>query len=237
MQQVISPRGVITWSVLHECVIMCAVLHEEGVGVGAGVQYGFFKMADGNFAWNRVISFSQLFCLFWKKKFFRNSRFPVRSVFVINVSLFTFVVCYCQNGLRGKHGKCSLCNEWWHSLKVYSSSDWFFFIAWNPFIFLLFRILSAMISTDSTHRRADKGHPWRIPLVFLNISDIHPLLMTQVWISVYIYLLILNNKKKLWILKIQENSPLFCRKWTFLKNSIKMIKTTYYIKRRSYQMQ
>jgi hypothetical protein len=40
---------------------------------------------------------------------------PVRSVFVINVSLFTSVVCYCQNGLRRKHGKCSLCNEWWHS--------------------------------------------------------------------------------------------------------------------------
>ena len=27
MQQVISPRGVITWSVLHRCVIMCEVLH------------------------------------------------------------------------------------------------------------------------------------------------------------------------------------------------------------------
>ena len=26
-----------------------------------------------------------------------------------------FVVCYCQNGLRRNHGKCSLCNEWWHS--------------------------------------------------------------------------------------------------------------------------
>ena len=50
MQQVVSPRGVITWSVLHEGVIMCAVLHEEGGGGGAGVQYGFFKMADGNFA-------------------------------------------------------------------------------------------------------------------------------------------------------------------------------------------
>ena len=63
------------------------------------------KLAAGNFAWNRVFSFSQLF---WfkkkKKKFFRNSRFPVRSVFVINVSLFTSVVCYCQNGLRRKHG-------------------------------------------------------------------------------------------------------------------------------------
>ena len=49
----------------------------------------------------------------WKTKvFFRNSRFPVRSVFVINVSLFTSVICYYQNGLRRKHGKCLL---WWHS--------------------------------------------------------------------------------------------------------------------------
>ena len=64
----------------------------RGVGVGAGVQYVFFKMADGNFAWNRVISFSQLFCFFLEKKFFRNSPFPVRSVFVINVSLFNSTV-------------------------------------------------------------------------------------------------------------------------------------------------
>ena len=58
-----------------------------------------------------ILSFSE------KKNFFRNSHFPVRSVFVINVSLFTSVVRYCQNGfiLRRKHGKCSLCNEWWHS--------------------------------------------------------------------------------------------------------------------------
>ena len=53
--------------------------------------------------------------LFWEKKFFFwNSRFPVQSDFVINVSLFTSVVCYCQNGLQRKHGKCSLCNKWWH---------------------------------------------------------------------------------------------------------------------------
>ena len=32
-----------------------------------------------------------------------NSRFPVRSVFVINVSLFTSIVCNYQNGLRRKH--------------------------------------------------------------------------------------------------------------------------------------
>jgi hypothetical protein len=67
-------------------------------------------------AWNRVYSFWQLFCLFWRKNiFFRNSRFSVRSVFVINVSFFTSVVGYWQNGLRRKHGKCSLCNNWWHS--------------------------------------------------------------------------------------------------------------------------
>jgi hypothetical protein len=68
-----------------------------------------------NFAWNRVFRFSHLFWLFLIFFFFRNSRFPARSVFVINVSLFTSVVCYCQHGLRRKHGKCSLCNEWWHS--------------------------------------------------------------------------------------------------------------------------
>jgi hypothetical protein len=41
---------------------MCAVLH--------GVLYEFFKMAAGNFASNRVFSFSQLFFLFWEEKYF-----------------------------------------------------------------------------------------------------------------------------------------------------------------------
>jgi hypothetical protein len=61
--------------------------------------------------------FHNYFVFFWKKTphFFRNSRFPVRSVIFINVSLFSSIVCYCQNELRRKHGKCSLCNEWWHS--------------------------------------------------------------------------------------------------------------------------
>jgi hypothetical protein len=59
--------------------------------------------------------FHNYFIYFGKKKFIWNSRFPVRSVLIINISLFTSVVCYCQNGLRRKHGKCSLCNEWWHS--------------------------------------------------------------------------------------------------------------------------
>jgi hypothetical protein len=64
-------------------------------------------MAAGNFAWNRVISFSHLFCLFLE--------ISGRSVFFINVTLFTSIVCYCQTGLWRKHGKCSLCKEWWHS--------------------------------------------------------------------------------------------------------------------------
>ena len=73
-------------------------------------------MAAGNFAWNRVfLVFHNYFVFFGEIFFFRNSRFPVRSVFPINVSFFTSVVCYCQNGLRRKHGKCLLCNEWWHS--------------------------------------------------------------------------------------------------------------------------
>ena len=85
----------------------------------AGGVIWIFKMVAGNLAWYLVFSFSQFnyFVFFGEKNFFRNSHFPVRSVFVIIVSLFTSVVCYCQNGfiLRRKHGKCSLCNEWWHS--------------------------------------------------------------------------------------------------------------------------
>jgi hypothetical protein len=96
------------------------------------------KMVAGYFTSNRVFSFSELFWGFsWKKNlnfwnflnifksyeifeknnFFPNSRYPVLSVFVINVSLFTSVVCVCncQNGLRRKHGKCLLCNKGWHS--------------------------------------------------------------------------------------------------------------------------
>jgi len=85
-------------------VIMCAVLH------GGGYNIDFSK-------WQPKILHEIDYFVFFGKQFFffRNSRFPVRSVFVINVSLFTSVVCYCQNGLRRKHGKCSLCNEWWHS--------------------------------------------------------------------------------------------------------------------------
>ena len=44
---------------------------------------------------------------------FRSYQFSL----LMNVSLFTSVVCYMyyQNGLRRKHGKCSLCNKWWNS--------------------------------------------------------------------------------------------------------------------------
>ena len=79
--------------------------------------------------WNfmKCLKFYEIFYILWnfwklkfyenfeKKKFFPNSRYPVRSVFVINVSLLTSVVCNCQNGLRRKHGKCLLCNKGWHS--------------------------------------------------------------------------------------------------------------------------
>ena len=71
--------------------------------------------AGRKFCMKSSIWFFTIFWLFWVFFFFRNSRFPARSVFVINVSLFTSIVCYCQHGLRRKHGKCSLCNEWWHS--------------------------------------------------------------------------------------------------------------------------
>ena len=59
MQQIISSRGVITWSILHggcNCMPYYIV-----------VQYGFFKMAAENFAWNRVFIFSQLFFFLEKK--------------------------------------------------------------------------------------------------------------------------------------------------------------------------
>ena len=100
MQQVISPRDVITWSVLH----------------GRGCNRDFSKWRLEILHEIEYLVFHNYFVFFGKKKFFfRNSRFPIRSVFVISVSLFTSVVYYCQNGLRRKHGKCSLCNEWWHS--------------------------------------------------------------------------------------------------------------------------
>ena len=42
-----------------------------------------------------------------------------------------------------------------------------------------------MISTDKTNKKANKGYIWRIPLVFLDIYETHPLFITHVCISVY----------------------------------------------------
>jgi hypothetical protein len=91
--------------------------------------------------------FHNYFVFFGGKKIFRNSRFPIRSVLIINISLFTSVACYCQNGLRRKHGKCSLCNEWWHSfmnhviwkmsyhnlLIIYFNASFFMFVITDRF--------------------------------------------------------------------------------------------------------
>jgi hypothetical protein len=47
---------------------------------------------------------------------------------------------------------------------------------------------------DFYWRRADKGHHCRFPLMFLSVADIHPLLMTQVWILAYIGLTQFTNE-------------------------------------------
>ena len=80
-----------------------------------GLQYRFFKMVAVNFAWNRVFSFSQLCYLYWKTNiFFRNSCFLVQSVFVINVSLFTSVICYWQWIMKKmENARCA--TNWWPS--------------------------------------------------------------------------------------------------------------------------
>ena len=98
MQQVISHRGVITWSVLHGgSVLMCAVLHGGN---------GFFKMVAGNFAWNRVqnvFSFSQLFYLFGKTKFsseihiFRSDQFSLSMYRCLLPSSVTVKMDYEEN--------------------------------------------------------------------------------------------------------------------------------------------
>jgi hypothetical protein len=112
--QVISPRGVITWSLLQEW----------GGGVYNNVcritwvcNMDFSKWRPNILHEIEYLAFHNYFVFFWKIffLFFRNSRFLVRSVVVINVSLFTSIFCYCQNGLLRIHGNCSLCNEWWHS--------------------------------------------------------------------------------------------------------------------------
>ena len=58
---------------------------------------------------NYFVSYGKVFF------FFRNSHFRSDHFSLLIIVLFTSVVCYCQHGLRRKHGKCSLCNEWWHS--------------------------------------------------------------------------------------------------------------------------
>jgi hypothetical protein len=105
MQQVISPRGEITWSIFHcGCNNVCRITWGWG-------WYGFSKWRPEILNEIEYLVFHNYFVFFGKTNFFfRNSCFPVRSVFVINVSLFTSGVCFCQNGLRRKHGKCSLCN-------------------------------------------------------------------------------------------------------------------------------
>jgi hypothetical protein len=111
MQQVVFLRGVITSSILHvRCNNVWRITWEGGGGAIWILQNGGRKCCVKTSIWFFTIILS-----FGKTKFFfRNSCFPVRSVFVFNVSLFTSGVCGCQNGLRRKHGKWSLCKEWIH---------------------------------------------------------------------------------------------------------------------------
>ena len=100
MQQVVFFRGVITSSILHvRCNNVCRITWE---GVCA---IWIFQTGGRKFCVKTSIQFFTIILSFGKTKFFfRNSCFPVRSVFVFNVSLFTSGVCCCQNGLRRKHG-------------------------------------------------------------------------------------------------------------------------------------
>ena len=68
-------------------------------------------MTAGNFAWNRVFSFSQLFCLFW-------NLFSSSEIHVFQSDQFSLLMyrCLLPSSVTVKmHGKCLLCNEWWHS--------------------------------------------------------------------------------------------------------------------------
>ena len=100
MQQVISPRGVITWSVLHrECNNVCHIISGRVIWI---FQNGDHKI--------EYLVFHKYFVFLEKKKIPSEIHvFRSDQIFVINILLFTSVVCYCQNG------KCSLCNKWWHS--------------------------------------------------------------------------------------------------------------------------
>ena len=110
MQQVVFLRGVITSSILHvRCNNVWRITWEGG---GCNMDFPKWRpeiLRENEYLVCLILSFGKT------KFFFRNSCFPVRSVFVFNVSLFTSGVCCCQNGLRRKHGKWSLCKEWWHS--------------------------------------------------------------------------------------------------------------------------
>ena len=45
--------------------------------------------------------------------------------------------------------------------------------------------LEGMVSTDKTNIKAGKGNTWRIPTVFLSISEFNPLFSTHVCMPVY----------------------------------------------------
>ena len=110
-----------------------------GGGEGRGVLYGFFKMSAGNFASNRIFSFSQFFFFFFFQiHISRSDQFSL----LLYRSL-TSVVCYCQNGLWRKHWKCSLCNEWWHS---------FMNQRWNHLV-LLYKFNSIRIMFLNTYNK------------------------------------------------------------------------------------
>ena len=98
-----------------------------------GCNMGFSKWRPENLHEIEYLVFHYYFVFFGKTLIciFRKSRFPVRSVFVINVTLFTSVVCYCQTGLRRKHGKCSLCNERWHSFPNQRLNHLVLLYKWN----------------------------------------------------------------------------------------------------------
>jgi len=104
MQQVIFPRGVITWSVLH-----------GGCNNVRHITWGSCNMEFSKWPPEILHEIEYLVFLTIILSFLEKTIFPVGSVFVIILSLFTSVICYCQHGLRRKHGKCTLCKEWWNS--------------------------------------------------------------------------------------------------------------------------
>ena len=82
---------------------MCAVLHGGVIRIFQnGGQKFCMKSSTGYIVFHNYFVFSEEKLYFLPKFTFSG---PIS--FVINVSLFISVVCYCQNGLRRKHGKCS----------------------------------------------------------------------------------------------------------------------------------